>query len=78
MKAVAAVMRGDRQVDVARIFGIYPDTLSRWVVSYRENPDSLIAKPIPGRTPRLTNAQLETLKDLLIQGPIAHGWKTDD
>jgi len=39
-KAVAAVLRGDRQVDVARIFGIYPDTLSKWVVKYRKDPDS--------------------------------------
>jgi transposase len=77
LKAVAAVQRGERQVDVARIMGIYPDTLSKWVVRYRNAPDSLLAKPIPGRKPRLTSAQLAELVALLQQGAIAHGWGTD-
>lgn len=77
MKAVSAVIRGDRQVDVARIFGIYPDTLSKWVVGYRKNPDSLKAKPIPGRPPRLSPEQKEALVGLLRQGAIAHGWSND-
>jgi transposase len=77
MKAVAAVEGGDRQVDVARIFGIYPDTLSKWMVRYRCDPESLRAKPILGRPPRLSVLQMEELAGLLRQGAVAHGWDTN-
>lgn len=76
-KAVAAVLRGEKQVDVARIMGIYPDTLSKGVTRYRENPDSIKAKPIPGRPPRLSPQEKEALVSLLQQGAIAHGWNND-
>lgn len=77
IKAIAAVEAGDRQVDVARIFGIYPDTLSKWLSRYRRDPESILAKPILGRTPRLSAKQLDELIALLRQGAVAHGWNTD-
>lgn len=77
IKAIAAVKAGNRQVDVAQIFGIYPDTLSKWLSRYRHDPDSILAKAIPGRTPRLSTEQLDELVALLHQGAVAHGWDNE-
>jgi transposase len=77
LKAVAAVLKGERQKDVARIFQIHKSTLCVWMARYRENPDSLLAKTIPGRTPRLAIGQLQELAGFLMQGPQAFGWQTD-
>ena len=43
----------------------------------REGPAALAAKPHPGRTPRLTDADRERLEGLLRQGAVAHGWRTE-
>lgn len=75
--AIAAVEAGYSQVDVARIFGKHPDTLSKWMSSYRRDPESILAKPIPGRPPRLSIEQLEELNSFLRQGAVAHGWSTN-
>lgn len=77
LKAVTAVMNGERQVDVARIFQIHKSTLCEWVAKFREDPQSLLAKPIPGRTPRLSPEQLNQLVDMLLLGPQHFGWQTD-
>ena len=39
--------------------------------------ESLAAKPHPGPTPRLSDAQLKELEALLLQGAKAHGWRTE-
>lgn len=77
IKAINAVNAGNKQVDVARIFGLYPDTLSKWMTRYRRDPESILAKTIPGRKPRLSPEQLDELVVLLRQGALAHGWNTD-
>ena len=61
IKAINAVNAGNKQVDVARIFGLYPDTLSKWMTRYRRDPESILAKTIPGRKPRLSPEQLDEL-----------------
>jgi transposase len=78
LKAVKAVVeKGERQVDVARIFQIGQPTLCNWIARYREDPDSLLAKPIPGRTPALSASHLKELSEYLKLGPQAFGWTTD-
>lgn len=77
IKAIEAVKAGNKQVDVARIFGIFPDTLSKWFSRFKRNPKSILAKPIPGRTPRLSAGQLEKLVVLLRQGAVSHGWDNE-
>jgi len=77
MKAVEAVDAGYKQVDVARIMNIHPDTLSKWVARYRADPESLRPKKHPGRTPRLTKEQLKELVEQLKKGAVFHGWNTE-
>jgi len=48
-------------------------TVARWVRADRQ-PGGLAAKPHPGPTPGLTDADLERLAGLLLQGAKAHGW----
>src|SRR5512144_1310584 len=43
----------------------------------REAPERLAAKPHPGPTPRLSDAQLKELEALLLKGAKAHGWRTE-
>jgi transposase len=47
------------------------------VKAAREDLGKLAAKPHPGRTPRLDDAQLAELEGLLLQGAKAHGWRTE-
>jgi transposase len=48
--------------------------LYRWRQAARSGPDGLAAKPHPGPTPRLSDAQLAPLQGLLLPGATAHGW----
>jgi transposase len=59
-------------------------TLRDWVHRYNETgPDGVISRTAPGPQPRLNEAQMETLRDLVIAGPDAaiHGvvrWRCVD
>lgn len=64
--------------EVARLVDAAPSSVSRWKQALAEGgPEALSAKPHPGRTPRLTPEQKETLKQMLITGPLAAGFPTD-
>src|SRR5262249_9476759 len=69
-RAVELIERGEAPGVVARILGIDRSSLYRW-------PDGLAAKPHPGPTPALSDAQLGQLEDLLLGGATAHGWAND-
>src|SRR5262245_14727344 len=58
---------------VARILGVTPSSLRRWRRLARQG-DGLAARPSPGPASRLGDRQLATLKALLDQGAVAHGW----
>jgi transposase len=72
-RAVELVARGESRSDVARILGVHPKTLARWLRLARQ-PDGLQARPHPGRPPALSHEQLRQLEQLLLQGAQAHGW----
>jgi transposase len=72
-QAVQAVQQGDKVKDVARIIGVHPRSIYRWL-SLTERPDGLAAKPHPGPAPRLTLYQQLCLEKMLLQGAQAHGW----
>jgi len=75
--AVQLLDQGEASGDVARILGVDRSSLCRWRQRAHASPDGLAAKPHPGRTPRLSAAQLTELETLLLQGAPAHGWATD-
>jgi transposase len=72
-QAVQAVQKGDQVKDVARIMGITPRSLYRWLQNAK-TPDGLAGKPHPGSPTRLSVTQQKELEQYLLQGAQAHGW----
>jgi transposase len=62
---------------VARILGVHPKTLQRWLRLDRQGPQGLAPRPLLGHPPRLGDAQLEDLEALLLQGAKRHGWHNE-
>ena len=73
-RAVDLMDQGESPTDLARILGVRRNSLYRWHSQARHGPDGLAAKPHPGPKPRLRDAQLQHLEDLLLDGAVAHGW----
>lgn len=72
-QAVQAVQAGDEVKDVARIMGVNPRSIYRWL-ERADQPDGLAAKPHAGPATRLSVPQQQELEQLLRQGAQAHGW----
>jgi transposase len=75
-RAVALVEQGESRAAVARILGVHPKSLARWVRCARQ-PHGLEARPQRGPTPGLSDAQLRQLEALLLQGAKHHGWHNE-
>jgi transposase len=75
-RAVQAVADGEARATVATVLGVHPKTVARWVRAARR-PGGLDARPQPGPTPGLTDADLRTLEGLLAKGAKAHGWHNE-
>jgi transposase len=75
-QAVRAIADGQSRQAVAAVLGVHPNSVSRWVRAARQ-PDGLDAKPSPGPTPGLSDADLRRLEALLVQGAKAHGWDNE-
>jgi transposase len=75
-RAVQAVADGEPRATVAKVLGVHPKTVARWVRAARM-PGGLDAKPQPGPTPGLTDADLRRLGELLAKGAKAHGWHNE-
>ena len=75
-QAIQAVQAGDSVKDVARIIGVQPRSIHRWLL-LAEKPDGLAAKPHPGPATRLSVQQQQELEQLLCQGAKAHGWPNE-
>ncbi len=66
LRAVDQVCQGARPEDVALALGLHRKTVYAWLKKYREGGRSaLLAKPVPGRPPRLSEQQLRELSALL-------------
>lgn len=76
-RAVALLNQGESPTDIARILGVRRNSLYRWHSQARQDPDGLAPKLHPGPTPRLSDAQLLHLEELLLEGATAHGWHND-
>jgi transposase len=76
-RAVHLVLQGEKPATVARILGVGRSSLYTWLKLDRTDPGALAAKPHPGPRARLTDAQLERLEGLLLEGAKAHGWRDD-
>src|SRR5437764_1086151 len=70
-RAVALIAQGESRADVARILGVHPKTLARWLRLAR-HPHGLDPCPHPGRPAALSDEQLRQLEQLLTQGAKDH------
>jgi transposase len=77
LRAVELVDQGESPEDLARFLGCGRSSVYTWVKMAREDLGKLAARPHPGRTPRLVEADRKRLEELLLQGAKAHGWRTD-
>src|SRR5260370_7824722 len=71
--AVSLLHQGESPTTVARMLGVHRVTLYHWL-RQEQQPGGLAAKPRQGQPPRLTDAQLQQLEQLLLQGAKAPGW----
>ena len=68
--AIAMVMDGSSRLHAARQAGMDRQTLRDWVHRYNEDGvDGLLSRQAPGPTPKLTEAQMLELRDLVLDGP---------
>jgi transposase len=66
------------QAEVARTLGVSRQTVSRWHACWQaEGTAGLRSRGAPGRTPRLSDAQLEQAEQALLEGAKAHGFDTN-
>jgi transposase len=72
-QAVFAVQKGDSVKDVARIIGVTPRSIYRWLNDAKKS-DGLAAQPHPGPKPRLSIRQQRLLERMLLRGAQAYGW----
>lgn len=67
IRSVKQIEAGARVEEVAAGLGLNRSTVFGWVASYREGGErALRSKPVPGRPPRLSAAQLRTLYTLIV------------
>src|SRR4030066_1520778 len=64
--------------EIARRIGCHASSVLRWRNALQSGgPKALKAKPASGRPPRLTSKQKKKLVRLLVQGAMAHGYRTE-
>jgi transposase len=67
IRAVEQVQAGVHPEDVARSLGMDRSTVFAWLAKFREGGiEALRAKPVPGRPPKLSAAQLRKLYTLIV------------
>jgi putative transposase len=68
--AIAMIFDGASRLDAARQAGMDRQTLRDWVHRYNEaGIQGLVSRKAPGAVPKLTQAQMAELRELVIAGP---------
>lgn len=75
-RAVELFEAKESPTEIARFLGCSRASIYRWHDAAKNGPDGLNAKPHPGRSRELPDDELPELERLLLQGPVAHGWRT--
>lgn len=72
------LLQGHKLQDVAEAVGVSLTSVKRRKKAVREGGlDALAAQPQPGRKPRLSPAQIQQLRKLLLAGPRQAGYRTE-
>ncbi len=78
LRAAELLGRGKGTSEVARLVGVTSSCVSKWKKTLRKRgPDGLRAKPLPGRTSRLSAAQKRRLVAAIRRGAVAAGYDSD-
>lgn len=68
--AIANALEGMDRASAARLAGMDRQTLRDWVHRYNaEGIAGLSNRPLPGRTPKLSEGQMAALKAIVLRGP---------
>ena len=77
-QAVRLSKTGKNLPAIARDLSASVSSVFRWLQAYREKgARGLKAQPTPGRPPKLTQDQKKQLVQVLLNGPLAAGYRTD-
>jgi transposase len=77
-RVIAALEAGEEtQAEIAERYGIHESTLDKWWYRWRTTNSCAALPYAGGRKRRLSTDQLETLRQLLIQGATVQGWEND-
>ena len=75
IRAATLLEKGLGIREVARQVGSSPSSAKRWKEVIKTGKrEALMAKPHPGRPSRLSPEQREEVLELLLEGPLAHGY----
>jgi transposase len=67
LRAVEQVQAGAHPEEVAATLGLHRKTVYGWLAKFREGGrDALAARPVPGRPPKLSGAQIARLYELIV------------
>jgi transposase len=76
LRALQLKERGWSLRDIAEALGVAEDTAGRWIARARVGGrEALLARPGPGRSPRLTPRQQRLIPEFLWHGPEAYGFR---
>ena len=64
--------------EIASLFGVSLTSVKRWKRTWKaEGVEGLAAKPHPGPERKLSEQQRQSLAKILVEGPVASGYRTD-
>lgn len=67
--AVERYLAGESASEIMASYGLCHTTIYKWLAAYESGgEDALTARPIPGRPPKLTDAQMEEVRDIVVGG----------
>lgn len=77
LRAIALLEQGLQPVIVAQMVGVDRRSVRRWKRAYlRRGRNGILARPTPGRPPKLTMRQRQSLARWILRGPQAFGYPT--
>ncbi len=77
-RAVTLTKKGLGIREIARRVGASPGAVHRWIQDWKGHGDAaLVAKPVPGRPPKLTAKQRAQVERRLVAGAVASGFANE-